>query len=74
MEQRTNLTGAQRMAAAISAGVVPAIVAFVVLLVIDGDRVAALVTALIVWAALAAVMWVRFGRPQRASRRKGSFR
>ncbi len=74
VERRTGLTGTPRVAAAISAGVVPAIVAFVVLLVIDGDWVAALVTAMIVWAALAAVMWVRFGRPQRVSRRKGSLR
>lgn len=60
--RRRNMTGAPRMAAAITAGVTPAIVAFVVLLVVDGEWPAALVTALIVWVALSAVMWARFGR------------
>jgi hypothetical protein len=38
----------------------------VVLLVVDGEWPAALVTAAIVWIALSAVMWARFGRPQRS--------
>jgi hypothetical protein len=60
------MSGAPRAAAAISAGILPAIVAFVVLLVVDGDRTAALVTALIVWIGISAAMWVRFGRSGRS--------
>jgi hypothetical protein len=37
-------------------------VAFVVLMVVDGDVSASLVTALIVGIALSTVMWFRFGR------------
>ena len=65
MERRRALTGSPRLAAAISAGLVPAIVAFFVLYVIDGDLTASLVTAAIVWAGLSAVMWVRFGHGRR---------
>jgi hypothetical protein len=66
MTRNRGMTGASRAAAAISAGVLPAIVAFLVLIVVDGDRTAALVTALIVWIGLSAAMWVRFGRPGRS--------
>jgi hypothetical protein len=59
---RREMTGTPRMAAAISAGVLPAVVAFVVLMVVDGDVSASLVTALIVGIALSTVMWFRFGR------------
>ena len=56
------MTTATRLAAAITSGLVPAIVAFVVLAVVDDDVNAALVTALIIWIGLAIVMWIRFGR------------
>ena len=61
MARRPPMTGTPRLAAAISAGLVPAIVACAVLLVIDGGLVPALATALIVWIGLSAVMWRRFG-------------
>jgi len=56
-----------RVAAAISSGFVPAVVAFVVLWIIDRDVMAALVTALIIWVGMSVVMWYRFGK--RARRR-----
>lgn len=56
------MTTLVRLVAAISSGLIPAIVAFVVLMVVESDLSAALVTALIIWAGLAVVMWVRFGR------------
>ena len=56
------MTTSSRAVAAITAGLMPAIVAFVVLMVIDGDVTASLVTAIIVWLGMTAVMWVRFGK------------
>lgn len=56
------MTTSVRLAAAISSGLIPAIVAFAVLMVVESDLNAALVTALIIWIVLAVVMWVRFGR------------
>lgn len=56
------MTTSVRLAAAVASGLMPAIVAFVVLMVVESDLSAALVTALIIWAGLAVVMWVRFGR------------
>ena len=63
------MTTSARLAAAITSGLVPAIVAFVVLMVIDGDVTASLVTGLIVWVGMTAVMWVRFGKRNQAGRR-----
>jgi hypothetical protein len=56
------MTTSARLAAAISSGLIPAIVAFVVLIVADSSVDAAIVAALIIWIGLAAVMWIRFGR------------
>ncbi|HEV2072160.1 MAG TPA: histidine phosphatase family protein [Thermomicrobiales bacterium] len=56
------MTTSARLAAAISSGMIPAIVAFVVLIVADSSVNAAIVAALIIWIGLAAAMWVRFGR------------
>lgn len=58
------MTTSSRIVAAITSGLVPAVVAFVVLMVIDGDVTASLVTGIIVWVGMAAVMWVRFGKRQ----------
>lgn len=56
------MTTSVRLAAAVASGLMPAIVAFVVLAIVDDDVNAALVTALIIWIGLAVVMWIRFGR------------
>lgn len=56
------MTTSSRLVASIVAGLMPAIVAFLVLMVIDGDVTASLVTAVIVWLGMTAVMWVRFGK------------
>lgn len=56
------MTPSVRRTAAISSGFVPALVAFIVLWVIDRDVTAALVTAAIVWAGMSVVMWYRFGK------------
>lgn len=56
------MTTSARLAAAISSGMIPAIVAFVVLIVADSSVDAAIVASLIIWIGLAAVMWIRFGR------------
>ena len=64
------MTTSARLSAAITSGLVPAIVAFVVLMVIDdGDVTASLVTAVIVWVGMTAVMWVRFGKRGQTGRR-----
>lgn len=63
------MTPTARLSAAITAGLIPAIVAFVVLMVIDGDLNASIVTALIVWFGMTAVMWARFGRRGGTGRR-----
>jgi hypothetical protein len=63
------LTPSARFSAALTSGLIPAIVAFVVLMVIDGDLNASLVTAIIVWLGMTAVMWVRFGRRNTPGRR-----
>jgi hypothetical protein len=60
------MTTSARLAAAITSGLFPAIVAFVVLMVIDGDVNASLITAVIIWLGMTAVMWVRFGKRSRA--------
>lgn len=65
MDRQRAMAGPPRLGAAVSAGLVPAIVAFIVLFVIDRDVVAALVTAAIVWIGLSIVMWVRFGKVRR---------
>jgi len=55
-----------RAVAAISSGFMPALVAFIVLWIIDRDVTAALVTAAIIWIGMSALMWYRFGkRPDR---------
>ena len=54
------MTTSSRLVAAVTAGLMPAIVAFVVLMVIEGDVTASLVTAVIVWLGMTAVMWMRF--------------
>lgn len=51
-----------RMAAAISSAFLPALVAFIVLWIIDRDVIAALVTAAIIWIGMSIVMWYRFGK------------
>jgi len=56
------VTTSTRAAAAITSGLMPAIVAFVVLMFIDGDLTASLITGIIVWVGMTAVMWVRFGK------------
>lgn len=54
-----------RVAAAISSGFLPALVAFIVLWIIDRNMTAALVTAAIIWAGMSVVMWYRFGKRDR---------
>ncbi len=61
--RRRELSGGARVAAAISAGLTPALVALLVLLVIAERRSLAVGIAVVVWIALSAVMWSRFGRP-----------
>jgi len=56
------LAGGARLAAAISAGVGPALVALLVLLVMAESRTFAIGTALLIWVVVAAMMWGRFGR------------
>jgi len=56
------VTTSTRAAAAITSGLMPALVAFVVLMFIDGDLTASLITGIIVWVGMTAVMWVRFGK------------
>lgn len=51
-----------RAVAAITSGFLPALVAFIVLWIIDRDVTAALVTAAIIWAGMSVVMWYRFGK------------
>lgn len=56
------MTTSTRVTAAVTSGLMPAIVAFVVLMFIDGDLTASLITGIIVWVGMTAVMWVRFGK------------
>ena len=56
------MTTSARLAAAIASGLMPAIVAFVVLMVVGSNLNTALVAGLIIWVGLALMMWVRFGR------------
>lgn len=56
------MTGSSRAAAAITAGFLPALVAFVVLWLIDADWPAALISSLIIGVGLSIVMWIRFGK------------
>jgi hypothetical protein len=65
MARREVTPGAPRLAAAIAAGAVPAVMAFIVLLVVAGGLTRALVVAGIAWVAVAALMWSRFGSDQR---------
>lgn len=59
------MTRSSRAIAAVTAGFLPALVAFVVLLLIDSDWPAALISSLIIGIGLSIVMWIRFGKRTR---------
>lgn len=56
------MTNTSRAAAAITSGFLPALVAFIVLLLVDGNWPAALISALIIGVGLSIVMWFRLGK------------
>jgi hypothetical protein len=65
MARRGVAPGAPRLAAAIAAGAVPAVMALLVVLVVAGGVTRALVIAAIAWVVIAALMWSRFGSERR---------
>ncbi len=60
------MNSSTRITAAIVAGLLPAVVAFIVMMVINGNIGASLVTAAIIGVGMAIISWVRYGsRPPR---------
>lgn len=60
------MNASTRLTAAIVAGLLPAVVAFIVMMVVNGNPRAALVTAMIIGVGMAVISWMRYGsRPPR---------